>query len=374
MALRFHWCADGFLAEGRRQLGRLLAADSRPAPVRARVLWCAAWVALLQGDFTGAEERLDVVQDLCGRLAVASVEADVQGLRGTLASFRREAGVLYLFDAALAMHRSTGDGPEQLFWLFQKVIVQVRLGHPDALVTSERAVEIAERHGEQLYRSYALAALSFALWAHGDEEGALARARSALEILQGFNDYTGTVVDQSCAVRREAGQVAQCGRGGVFGLPDRQVFGGDDAVSAVCGLAAVDERAAVAGGDDGVFEALGADGVVLVEGAVVELAEPDRQAGAFEQAVFDADVAALGFPAGPERFGFLADGGESLAHVVGAGPVSGGLAAAVGVEEVPQTVQAALVDGGGQQAGPGGVVVHVALGRAVGQCSGGRRV
>ncbi|MCC9710285.1 LuxR family transcriptional regulator [Streptomyces sp. MNU76] len=208
VALRFHWCADGFLAEGRRQLDRLLAADSRPTPVRARALWCSAWVALLQGDFTGAEERLDLAQDLCGRLAAPSVEADGQGLRGTLASFRREAGALDLFDAALATHRLTGDGPEQLFWLFQKAIVQVRLGHPDALDTSARAVEIAERHGEQLYRSYALSALGFALWAHGDEEGALARTRSALEILQGFNDYAGTVMAlgvpvQSAVIRGE---------------------------------------------------------------------------------------------------------------------------------------------------------------------------
>ncbi|MCX4391462.1 hypothetical protein OG887_00595 [Streptomyces sp. NBC_00053] len=50
--------------------------------------------------------------------------------------------------------------------------------------------------------------------------------------------------------------------------------------------------------DDGVFEAFRADGVVLVEGAVVELAEPDRQAGALEQAVLDEDVALPGLPAG----------------------------------------------------------------------------
>ncbi|MEU3221167.1 hypothetical protein [Streptomyces sp. NPDC006971] len=95
----------------------------------------------------------------------------------------------------------------------------------------------------------------------------------------------------------------------MLGPPDRQVLGGDDAVRAARRLAAVDERSAVAGWDDGVFEASRADGAVLVEGAVVELAEPDRQAGALDQAVLDEDVALLGFPAGVEGFGFLADGG-----------------------------------------------------------------
>ncbi|KUN29304.1 LuxR family transcriptional regulator [Streptomyces antibioticus] len=194
VALRFHWCADGFLSEGHRQLDRLLAADSRPTPIRARALWCVAWVALLQGDLTEAEKRLDATEELCEGLSDPSVEPYVLGLRGTLAAFRGESQqALPLYDAALAAHRLTGDGPEQLFWLFQKAIVQAQLGHSGALDTSAQAVELAERHGEHLYRSYALWALGFALWTHGDEEGALARARSALEILQNFNDYAGTV-------------------------------------------------------------------------------------------------------------------------------------------------------------------------------------
>jgi hypothetical protein len=53
------------------------------------------------------------------------------------------------------------------------------------------------------------------------------------------------------------------------------VLGSEDAVGASGGLASVEERAAVSFGNDGVLEALGPDGVVVVHGAVVELAEAE---------------------------------------------------------------------------------------------------
>jgi hypothetical protein len=65
-----------------------------------------------------------------------------------------------------------------------------------------------------------------------------------------------------------------------------QVVGGDDAVGAASWLAAVDQRAAVSVGNDRVLQALGPDWVSLVQCAVVELAEPQRQAGTAQQVVF----------------------------------------------------------------------------------------
>jgi hypothetical protein len=70
-----------------------------------------------------------------------------------------------------------------------------------------------------------------------------------------------------------------------FGSPDRQVFGADHAVDAASRLASIDERAAVSVGDDGVLDALGRCWVGFVEGAVVELAESDRQPCLAQQVV-----------------------------------------------------------------------------------------
>ncbi|MFE7017128.1 hypothetical protein ACFVAQ_42765 [Streptomyces sp. NPDC057651] len=64
------------------------------------------------------------------------------------------------------------------------------------------------------------------------------------------------------------------------------------------------QRSVVAGKDHSLLEALRADRVVVVEGAVVELAETDGQAGPLEQAVLDESVSALGLSAGAEASAF----------------------------------------------------------------------
>ncbi|WP_416979900.1 ATP-binding protein [Streptomyces sp. T028] len=192
-ALRFHWCADGFLGEGRRQFERLLAAAPEPTPVRARALWAAAWVALLQGALATADRWLDEAEELSERLNDPSVLPYVHGFRGASAAFRgRMAEAIPLYEEALAAHRAAGEGPEMLFWQFQVAITQAHLGDPRSADTSRRAVEVAKAHGERLYGSYALWALGYALWADGDTEEGLSLTRAALETLRGFNDYAGT--------------------------------------------------------------------------------------------------------------------------------------------------------------------------------------
>ncbi|MFJ8110978.1 ATP-binding protein [Streptomyces sp. NPDC096132] len=192
-ALRFHWCADGFLGEGRRQFERLLTAAPEPTPVRARALWAAAWVALLQGALATADRWLDEAEELSERLNDHSVLPYVHGFRGASAAFRgRMEEAMPLYEEALAAHRAAGEGGEMLFWQFQVAITQAHLGDPRSADTSRRAVEIAEAHGERLYGSYALWALGYALWADGDMEEGLSLTRAALETLRGFNDYAGT--------------------------------------------------------------------------------------------------------------------------------------------------------------------------------------
>ncbi|MCL6737989.1 helix-turn-helix transcriptional regulator [Streptomyces neyagawaensis] len=193
-ALRFHWCADGFLGEGRRQFNRLLVAAPEPTAVRARALWAAAWVAILQGDLATADRWLDEADELGERLGDASVRPYIQGYRGSSAAFQgRMAEAVSLYEEALAAHEKAGEGPQGLFWLCQVVIAQVILG--DARAAEEagrRAALLAEASGERLYAAYTKGALGYVLWAHGDEEEGTALTRGALEILRGFNDYAGT--------------------------------------------------------------------------------------------------------------------------------------------------------------------------------------
>lgn len=86
-ALRFHWCADGFLGEGRDRIERALTAAPEPTAARAGALWAGAWAALLQGDHRTADRWLTEADELGERLGDPVIRAYVRGLRGTSALF-----------------------------------------------------------------------------------------------------------------------------------------------------------------------------------------------------------------------------------------------------------------------------------------------
>ncbi|WP_326584611.1 LuxR C-terminal-related transcriptional regulator [Streptomyces sp. NBC_00481] len=191
-ALCFHWCAGGFLGEGRRVLDRALAAAPEPTPLRARALWVAAWVALLQGDHAVTGRWLDEADELGELLDDPSVRAHVQGLRGSSALLRGQPEeAVYLFKGAVAAWTTPDEGSEVVFALSQLAYAQILLKDPRGAQTARRAVAAAEAHGERWSRAHALWALSLDAWLRGDREAGTALARAGLEITRGFNDYIG---------------------------------------------------------------------------------------------------------------------------------------------------------------------------------------
>ncbi|MEU6225530.1 LuxR C-terminal-related transcriptional regulator [Streptomyces sp. NPDC047042] len=188
-ALRFHWCAGGHLAEGRRQLGRALAAAPEPTPARARALCAASWVALLQSDRAAADRWLAEAGELAEQQDDLALRAQVMGLRGVRAAFQgRLAEALPLFECAVAAHtKATGEVPA-LFELFQLGAVQMDLGDPQGQETGRRAVASAEAHGERWARAHAMWTLSCHAWRQGEREEALGLIQAALEIERGFNE------------------------------------------------------------------------------------------------------------------------------------------------------------------------------------------
>ncbi|MBP2326577.1 putative ATPase/DNA-binding CsgD family transcriptional regulator [Kibdelosporangium banguiense] len=190
-ALRFHWCADGFLSEGRRWLDRVLARPGGDCPARATALWVAAWATLLQGDYQTAAERLDE----CEELGDASARSQVMSLRGTLANFQgRLAEAIDRFEQAIGELTAVNDGRGVLMTLFQLAIAQACAGDARAADTAKRAIMLSEECGELWCRSYALWSLGFDAWVRGELDSAAELTRAGLAIQSGFNDHVGTAL------------------------------------------------------------------------------------------------------------------------------------------------------------------------------------
>ncbi|MGW0945444.1 ATP-binding protein [Streptomyces sp. NPDC002623] len=194
-ALRFHWCCNGFLGEGRRQFERLLAAVPDPVPARAVALWSASWAAVMQGDLKVADRWLDEADELGERLNDPLIHAYVLGIRG---SSRLYGGspveAAHLLDSALAALSALGKEPARLMFHFQLALAQLYLGDPRAAQTGRSAVTAAETCGEQLSRAYALWTLCYMAWLRGDPQESNRLAQKSLQIHRGFTDFAGVAV------------------------------------------------------------------------------------------------------------------------------------------------------------------------------------
>ncbi|MFJ8025698.1 ATP-binding protein [Streptomyces sp. NPDC096311] len=194
-ALRHHWCADGFLSEGRRWLDRILDLPGPPQPERTTALWVAGWVMLQQGDYDGAEARLAECEKLAAELGDEMAPYMALSLRGTAALFRGHLSeALDCFEAASAGLTGMGHTGGTLFTDFQAAIAHAHAGGQRAAEKGERAIALSEELGERWTRSYALYALGLHAWAHGELDSANGLARAGLQIQRGFNDHVGTAV------------------------------------------------------------------------------------------------------------------------------------------------------------------------------------
>ncbi|NBE79531.1 hypothetical protein [Micromonospora rubida] len=113
---------------------------------------------------------------------------------------------------------------------------------------------------------------------------------------------------------------------------------------------------------DRAFQAFRAGGVAVVEEAVVQFAEPQRDACLAEQVVFGAGVALAG-----ERG--LPNGAEGAGHPLGGRAGADAVAGVVFVVELAQVGESGLIECRVQERRPGGVGGGVAGGAAVGQCA-----
>ncbi|OUS87857.1 LuxR C-terminal-related transcriptional regulator [Rhodococcus sp. NCIMB 12038] len=197
--LRYRWYADGYIAEGRRWADEALDAsdgDRAPTPARAKALWVAARVSLLQGDHEVAALRLDECEAAATQLHLADAAAHCVGLRGLAAQLRGDlAEAETHFEVALRELADVGETAEWLMASFEYAVVLSLDGRSaEASAVSTSALAVCRDRGERWARSYLKWSQGLDHWLQGDFTAAHETALDALRDHRIFDPSLGTAL------------------------------------------------------------------------------------------------------------------------------------------------------------------------------------
>jgi tetratricopeptide (TPR) repeat protein len=187
-ALLPFWTTRGLLSEGRRILDRALA-DAPPVPSddRAKALFGAAMLAVVQGDLRAAQTwaaqarpLAELVTDPTTRLFIAVVDVLSAQLGGD-----SDRGLTTL-EAAV----STGGEPiaQAAAFLTLGWANEMHGDFPGALSWYEKGLALSESHGELEYRTNALWSIGIARWRLGERDEAVESLRQGLQLARQIND------------------------------------------------------------------------------------------------------------------------------------------------------------------------------------------
>ncbi|WP_432143642.1 LuxR C-terminal-related transcriptional regulator [Streptomyces sp. bgisy084] len=182
----------GSLDEQRRWFGQALARDAEPTPARARALWVDGWLALLLGDISTAQARLDACQDLAKRLGDAESLAHAVQFAGLTALFREDfPAAVCLLEEAFDRHRATADLWAEWTALFLLAVAYCLTGDPRASAMAEQCLALCDAHDARWSRSYALWLLGLQHWLCGDTRRAIPLLQSGLRIVRSGRNLLG---------------------------------------------------------------------------------------------------------------------------------------------------------------------------------------
>nr|WP_102145157.1 protein kinase [Mycobacterium sp. QGD 101] len=186
------WISHGLVGEGRRWLDQALArTPPEPTYERLEAIYYASVLASLQGDVqeaaARAREAQEVADRMTGQLADPQAHALVAIADGFAAMLGGDAdracrrlgeavdacGDLTVRASALLLlaraHEMRGDVTEALSW-------------------NRRVCELAESHGESVYRTWALVGIGLETWLEGDGEHAANTFNEGLRLAQRLDD------------------------------------------------------------------------------------------------------------------------------------------------------------------------------------------
>ena len=192
-ALWLYWETRGRLSEGRRWIDQFLSSGSGPSAVRARALWTAGYLAVVQGDVPAAQALLQESRDLSAALGDGrSAAFSIHFLGRALLFVDNLGGAAALTEQAIVLHRQAGDETGLGFALVQLAIIRCfQRRAADAIRLLEESADISNRHGERWNLSYVLWALGFATWLAGRADDAAELELRALRLKRDIDDRVG---------------------------------------------------------------------------------------------------------------------------------------------------------------------------------------
>jgi predicted ATPase/DNA-binding CsgD family transcriptional regulator len=184
-ALAWFWGERGYVAEGRRWLGRALAAPGRTGG-RLRALQGAGWLAHIQRDSAAARAPLEESLELARVLGDRSAEAWSLHLLGRVAYFDGDAVTARsLGEACLALARELGDR-----WLIAWALhllglaAHISADYPAARSLYEQSQAIRRELGYWEGIGICQVLLAMVAYREGDHEAAMAASHESLRIMR----------------------------------------------------------------------------------------------------------------------------------------------------------------------------------------------
>jgi predicted ATPase/DNA-binding CsgD family transcriptional regulator len=192
-ALRFYWFMSGRPAEGHHWLGRLLASELAPTPLRIKALCVDAYLATLLNDFPAVAARLDEALSIAQKLRDSPGIAYVTQVRGLSALFQGDPlGAVTHLEQALAEHRAVGDEAAMAYDGIQLAVSLELLGeHERAVAQFEQCLTTSQARGEHWIRALALWALGIAACRHGDYTRSTSAEQESIRLKLPLDDRLG---------------------------------------------------------------------------------------------------------------------------------------------------------------------------------------
>jgi len=193
-ALQLFWVVFGYVREGRRFVERVLESDEGiTAPVRAKALNGAGWLAMWQGEYARAEglcqESLELYRELHDARGMGLALYRLGWIASMRDNYARASTVL---EESLACYRAVGDQTRLAFSLVALAFTALR--HPDQSESPrvraqlEESLALFRAARLRLYISYVLYQLGRVTARLGDLPAAYAYYQESLALFQELDD------------------------------------------------------------------------------------------------------------------------------------------------------------------------------------------